>query len=160
MDTKGLSAFSKKIISSIFVVFFIISFSFSKENIPEGDYYQWQFHKVYVNEEIGYIYDIFIYDSITKDKHYIMTLTNHLVPKVRVDKYVKMNDVYSNSVVWTWWAGGGVGCALFLEDNILKVYKTYFDESSEPFVDNKVLYQINIGENKLYEKDSLIIEVP
>lgn len=154
MDSKRLYAFSNAKIIILFLIFNCLFKVYSEDN-----YYQWQFQKISVNDEYGDIYNVFLYDSILNEKYYILSLTNHMVPKIKNDINVTLNGCVADSVVWSWWAGGGMGCSLFINDDELRVYKTVFDEGSEPIVEN-ILFKNKIQNCKLYEKKAVYFDAP
>lgn len=122
------------------LIFFFLAFNIYSQNSKNR--FQWQFSKILADEEKGDIYDIYIYDSKLDETNYVMTLWNNLYPLLKNENTIVHNGKESFSTVWSWYAGGGIGCSAFYENGELRVYQACFEERQEPFLDSeKILYK-------------------
>lgn len=115
----------KKNLFAVFILFFAVFCSYSQNSKKR---FQWQFSKILADEENGDMYDIYIYDSKLDETNYVMTLWNNLYPFLKNEMTIVHNGKKSFSTVWSWYAGGGIGCSAFYENGELRIYQACFEE--------------------------------
>ena len=146
----------------IFLAVFLLLFSgalFASESVV----FQWRFRKL-IQDDLADTYDVFLYESANDEEHHLLTLPRHLVPNVSGSGAYSKQGQESDSDVFSWYAGGGIGLALFYTDEKLEVYKVYLEESEEddyPFMESKPLAVIHVGNaDRAIQKQAEYVDIP
>ena len=146
----------------IFLAVFLLLFSgalFASESVV----FQWRFRKL-IQDDLGDTYDVFLYESANDEEHHLLSLPKYLVPTVNDSASYSKGDQSSISDVYSWYAGGGIGFALFYNDENLEVHKVYFEESEEdnsPFMESKPLLVIHVGNaDRAIQKQAEYVDIP
>ncbi|MBP5696751.1 MAG: peptidoglycan-binding protein [Treponema sp.] len=146
----------------IFLAVFLLLFSgalFASESVV----FQWRFRKL-IQDDLGDTYDVFLYESANDEEHHLLSLPKYLVPMVNDSASYSKEGQSSISDVYSWYAGGGIGFALFYNDENLEVHKVYFEESEEdnsPFMESKPLLVIHVGNaDRAIQKQAEYVDIP
>ncbi|MCR5319314.1 MAG: peptidoglycan-binding protein [Treponema sp.] len=146
----------------IFLAVFLLLFSgalFASESVV----FQWRFRKL-IQDDLGDTYDVFLYESANDEEHHLLSLPKYLVPTVNDSASFSKGGESSISDVYSWYAGGGIGFALFYTDENLEVHKVYFEESEEdnsPFMESKPLLVIHVGNaDRAIQKQAEYVDIP
>jgi len=146
----------------IFLALFLLFFSgtlFASESL----FFQWKFRKL-IQDDLGDTYEVFLYESANDEEHHLLSLPKYLVPTVSDSGSYSKEGESSISDVYSWYAGGGIGFALFYTDGKLEVHKVYFEESEEdnsPFMEKKPLAVIHVGNvDRAIQKQAEYVDIP
>ena len=125
--------------------------------------FQWRFRKL-IQDDLGDTYDVFLYDSANDEEHHLLTLPKYLVPTVNGSGAYSKQGQKSASDVFSWYAGGGIGFALFYVDGKIEVHKVYLEESEEDdslFMEKTPILTVKTGKaENLIQKDAIYVDIP
>lgn len=133
----------------IFILLLGSLFSLSaqkKDKSAETVKYQWVFREYY-SDDLGSMFDVFLYESVNDEEHYVFSLPQYCSPWVNEGTGLKKKGAQTISSFSSWYAGGGVGGVLFYANGKLEVYKVFLeeDEGGSEFVEKEADLVIDIG---------------